>query len=230
MILTYPEIMQKCLVEGEVAAKQRQLTSYDATVCNIICDGLDWKRKKFLLKPRGLVWIKSSERFKLPNNITALATLKTTWTHKGILALNVGLVDPGWEGPLSTVIVNFSKVDFPLHLGEPFFRLMFIEHKPTNAQSINKSHKDYLLSTLDNSVKFSDTFLTMDTLSGEISQEIFKTPSWAPKLAFFALIFTILAIFAPLAVNVFQSTQRTEVMVEQLGKEVEALCADSSRC
>lgn len=230
MILTYDDIISRGLIDEEKPARQRKLTSYDATVGNIICDGLDWKRQSFLLKPRSVVWIKSAERFVLPNNITALATLKTTWTHRGILALNVGIVDPGWEGPLSTVIVNFSKVSFPIHVGDPFFRLAFFEHEKTSPKKVRKSHEEYLNDTLDNSVRFSETFLTMDTLSKEISEDIFKAPSWAPRIGFYSLLLALIAIFAPVAYQVFSSSQATSVKIEQLENAVSQLCSEAGSC
>ena len=37
-----------------------------------------------------MVWVLSKEEFALPKDVTGLATLRTTFTKQGILALNVG--------------------------------------------------------------------------------------------------------------------------------------------
>lgn len=82
-------------------------STYDATVGTIIKRGKD-QGSTYILEPRGVVWVVSQEEFHMPNNVTALATVRTMWAHKGVFALNVGVVDPGWNGPVATALVNFS--------------------------------------------------------------------------------------------------------------------------
>jgi deoxycytidine triphosphate deaminase len=50
------------------------------------------------LEPREMVWILSKEEFALPKDVTGFATLRTTFTKQGILALNVGIIDPFLTG------------------------------------------------------------------------------------------------------------------------------------
>ena len=68
-----------------------------------------------------MVWVLSKEEFNLPNTVTGIATLRTTYTKQGILALNVGIIDPNFEGPISTVLINFSDRPRRIKVGESFF-------------------------------------------------------------------------------------------------------------
>ena len=133
MVLTGDDIKELGIVSGSSAVGCRD-TTYDATVGVIISEGSVFDGNTFVLPPRGIVWVVSAETFAIPEDVTGLATLKTQWTHAGVLALNVGVVDPGWNGPLSTALVNFSNSNFSITKGSPFFRLIFYPHEATGAE------------------------------------------------------------------------------------------------
>gem|GEM_PF-3424748 len=65
----------------------------------------------------------------MPSNVSGLAYLRTTFTRKGLFALNTGVIDPHYKGPISTILLNFSKEKIEVHKGEKFFRIMFFEHQ-----------------------------------------------------------------------------------------------------
>ena len=62
------------------------------------------------MPPQGIVQVVSSERVKVPSTITGLATVKTSLCNEGLLALNIGIIDPGYEGAISSFLLNFSSV------------------------------------------------------------------------------------------------------------------------
>ncbi|MBY3030982.1 hypothetical protein HF265_18060 [Rhizobium leguminosarum] len=86
----------------------------------------------FVLKPGEIVQVVSKEIFKLPAYVTGHVTYKTTLTHKGIWALTVGIVDPGWTGPVTTTLLNFSRLDHVIHRGDEFLRVSLFEHAPVH--------------------------------------------------------------------------------------------------
>ena len=89
---------------------QVQGSSFDLTIGCIF----DHQGKKvvgpFTIKPGHMVQVVSSEELKLSDQVTGHVTYKTTLTRQGIWALTVGIVDPGWTGPVSTTLLNFSRV------------------------------------------------------------------------------------------------------------------------
>ncbi|MGO9672781.1 MAG: dCTP deaminase domain-containing protein [Methylocella sp.] len=150
-------IGQKILDMGLVVGGTRdnlKHSTFDLTVGHIIPigKGAVKARKKepprtYYLEPREMLWILSKEEFKMPPNVTGLATLRTTFTKKGILALNVGIIDPFFEGPISTALINFSDRPRRIDVGEKFFRVIFLEHADVTAhheQSENTDHDNYL--------------------------------------------------------------------------------------
>lgn len=225
MLLISDEIKTKAIVDGAVEAGKRG-TTYDATVGIIIKNGAE-QGEKYTLKPREIVWAVSAENFCLPLNVTGLATLRTTWTHEGILALNVGVVDPGWNGPLSAALVNFSSKEFTIEKGAGFLRMLFHEHKQSSSTPITVTPATYKDQTLSRSRLFSDSFLSMDQLVSEVSGQIYGAPRWINRLTFVGLLLAALSIFAPLAWSVWSDSSKTTADLQSrigvLEKELEEL-------
>lgn len=130
------------------------------------------------MMPRDVVWFVSKERFNIKTyNVTALVTLRSTFTKKGLLALDVGLVDPDYEGPIGSIVINFSKENIPLHQEDPFFRVIFLRHpdvedkykvigrKYSTLEYIQERHADL-------SRGFPATFLDKQDLTQTISDNL----------------------------------------------------------
>jgi deoxycytidine triphosphate deaminase len=229
MILTDEQITRLGMVHN---TRKRALkpTSYNATVGKILCEGREITADHFDLPPRGIVWVVSNEEFQLPQNVTGLATLKTTWTHDGILALNVGIVDPGWHGPLAAAIVNFSKNTFTVRDGGEFLRVVFHQHDMSEGRYTRVKMDDYLSKVRDKSAKTSGTFLDMTALSRELMDEVFTLPRWlaaATKygvaFAVIAVLVALLAIFVPIAWDISEDWFARENQIERLQRDVREL-------
>jgi deoxycytidine triphosphate deaminase len=160
MILTSDEIEKLKIVQNRIPEGARS-TTYDATVGEIIHEGVTYEGTSYVLPPRGMVWVVSRETFSLPPDITGLATLRTSWTHNGILALNVGIVDPGWSGQLAAALVNFSSTNFEVIRGKGFLRVLFIKHGATDAKKTEKTEGTYLDEIRDKSARIPSTFLNI---------------------------------------------------------------------
>jgi deoxycytidine triphosphate deaminase len=85
-------------------------TTYDLTIGDIFPVGKQgYKERKngevgrYAIAPREAVWILSKEEFRLPSTVTGVATLRTSFTKQGLVAFNVGIIDPHYNGPVSTV-------------------------------------------------------------------------------------------------------------------------------
>jgi deoxycytidine triphosphate deaminase len=226
VLLTKSVIKSSGIVQYPQSNGEREST-YDATVGTILEKGKD-AGIAYTLPPRGVVWVISQEEFHMPNNVTALATVRTTWAHNGVFALNVGVVDPGWHGPLATALVNFSTEDFEVRQGDAFMRLVFIQHEPTTPQSTGKDRSEYVKQIKLQSRSFSKTFLSMHTLVDDVAKEIFKLPRLAVGLA--VLVVTLASIFIPIAITVWTNGADMKAEVAKLQLRVEELeSADKRR-
>src|SRR5262245_58360535 len=109
---------------------QVQASSFDLTIGSIFNNEGKKVDGQYTIQPGCLVQVVSSEVFSLSDCLTGHVTYKTTMTKKGIWALTVGIVDPGWDGPLATTLLNFSRVDHTIAAGDAFLRVSLFEHDP----------------------------------------------------------------------------------------------------
>lgn len=134
MLLTDRQIKHRMIVRNADQANYSGATYY-LTISRIFPMGEEQdssrvvSKNEYILEPQHMVWVVSQEELTLPPNVTGSATLVTTLTKQGILAFNVGIIDPNWHGPIGTVLVNFSRSRKRLQAGDKFFRLIFFEHE-----------------------------------------------------------------------------------------------------
>ncbi len=150
-LITGTEILSRNLLY-EADESNLKNSTYDLTIGDIFALGpenVKERRRKgpeqrYFIKPQEMVFVLSKECFKLPEDVTGVATLRTTYTKRGLLALNVGIIDPKFSGPISTALLNFSNRDAEIHVGEKFFRVLFLQHDdvsefpPPQNERINK--------------------------------------------------------------------------------------------
>lgn len=224
MLITKSDIAAKSIVIGAAKAGARD-TTYDATVGCIILDGAEIRNGRYVLPPRGIVWVISQETFNMPGNVTGLATLRTTWTHRGVLALNVGVIDPGWNGPLATVLVNFGNSDFPVEVGSQFLRVIFFEHDVVASAKNIQTSSEYKNTIMLMSKNYSESFLNMKSLISDIKDEIFKLPIIAYWFAFGALIVGLFSLLLPIGYTVLTDRIKETTKIESLQRQIDELRA-----
>jgi deoxycytidine triphosphate deaminase len=147
------QILDLGLVTGG-SEKNLKNSTYDLTVGEIVPIGkaaINKRQKRptdsYFLEPREMVWVLSKEDFNVPETVTGLATLRTTFTKQGILALNVGIIDPFFQGPISTALINFSDRPRRISIGDKFFRVAFFEHNDVtdyHTETENVSRDEYI--------------------------------------------------------------------------------------
>ena len=185
------DILTRKLVTGGTVENLKNST-YDLTVGEIIPIGKDAYRTRanararreeprttHFLEPREMVWVLSKEEFALPKDVTGLATLRTTFTKQGILALNVGIIDPFFRGPISTALINFSDRPRPIHVGDKFFRVVFLEHTDVTAHQPPDESLEHVQYIRDlEAVSYSDfapSFLNIPTFDDKYYEKKFWT-------------------------------------------------------
>jgi deoxycytidine triphosphate deaminase len=226
-LLTKSEIKAAGIVQHPHINGERAST-YDATVGAIVKRGKDMGTS-YVLQPRGVVWVVSQEEFKMPDTITALATVRTTWAHNGVFALNVGVVDPGWNGPIATALVNFSTEPFTVNKDDPFLRLVFLDHGGTQAPTITRLRDDYVRHAELKSYAFADSFLSIDEVANEVTKKIFTGSNIGIWLTALGVLLALISIFAPIAFTVYGSASDTKGEIARLQQRVDELEGDSKK-
>ena len=180
---------------------QVQGSSFDLTIGCIF----DHQGRKvegpFIIKPGHMVQVVSSEELILSDRITGHVTYKTTMTRQGIWALTVGIVDPGWNGPIATTLLNFSKVDHCIAEGDAFLRVSLFEHDPVPPDKLRRAPAlDVYLKDIQKiaACRFPITFLDTTQIAEAAGKSVLgrirnEALAWVVGIA---IVFTALQIVA----------------------------------
>ena len=93
---------------------------------------IDWTTTEssdvfYRVQPRSLIWVRIRETVKLPPKVCAFWWQTNTLSRKGLMLVNMSMVDPGYEGPLACLFVNFGREPIDLDPGMGVARLVFHE-------------------------------------------------------------------------------------------------------
>jgi len=178
MNLGNKEDFEKCIDPFNI--DNFRVGSYDLTIDKII-DNSGKHLTSLNLKPQGVAFVIFKERLVLPKNIIGFAHVKTSYTQNAILSTNIGIVDPSYNGSVSTLLINFGKNSYYLSKGDKALRLTLNKIDETeNLASIvqNKEIQNekfqYLLQRKENINKLDDKFLSLSLLKSEIEKEVKK--------------------------------------------------------
>lgn len=165
-------------------------SSVDLTIREILFkdeNGVVKSRDWAALKPQDSVLIISEEILHVPEGYIAYVFLKNRLSQKGFLALNTGIIDSNYNGPISTLLINFSGEEENLPMSNDlvdkvFFRIVFHEiEKPVNPQPPSTAPKVYKVKEKYDSYrsyrflelsKFPKTFLEPKVLKEQINREL----------------------------------------------------------
>jgi deoxycytidine triphosphate deaminase len=117
------------IINGEDLGSYRA-ASYDLRIGRVIAiqsenSKLIEQNEFFLLPAQGMAEVVSLETVRVPDDVAGYASVMTRSARQGLLPLNTGIVDPGYEGRLSATVVNFGRTELNLKRGAPFLRLTF---------------------------------------------------------------------------------------------------------
>ncbi len=93
------------------------------------------------IRPSSIVTMLTLESVQLPNNICATVFPMNRFSSKGLLILNPGHIDPGFNGPISICAINLSNETIRLKLRDDIFTIIF--------ESLNGETDPYANNTYD---------------------------------------------------------------------------------
>jgi deoxycytidine triphosphate deaminase len=77
------------------------------------------------VQPGQMIFVITREEVNLPLEICGTVYSRNNIALEGILALNAGHVDPGYQGPIVIRLINLKATPWTLHLGNPIFTITF---------------------------------------------------------------------------------------------------------
>lgn len=153
----------------------------------------------FSLEPSEIILFESIEKINLPYNITASYSALYSVASEGILLINSSMIEPGYSGLLSGVLLNFSSKKFVITREREIAKLNFYQtDEPDNTNCITETinDNDYLLGLANKSVNYHKTFLNISGIEKEIESSILKKVK--RSIAIGGITISILIVFATL--------------------------------
>ena len=186
MLMSGNDIQTAGLIQN-AAAGMYKAASYNIRVGRIILPGGKATRAH-KIPPLGMVKAVSLEKLNLSKDILGYATVKTGLSSDGILAINIGLVDPEYRGLVSSILINFSKNDYHLQRGDEFLRLSFHKYTAPTGAVPTPSHmttdENYVTEAKRSFVdRFSATFLNIEENTRQFLRKELSTSAlkWLPS-------------------------------------------------
>ena len=77
------------------------------------------------VQPGQMIFVVTYEDVIMPFDLCGTVYSRNRLALQGILALNAGHVDPGYQGPITIRLINLRAIPWTLTLGEPIFTIIF---------------------------------------------------------------------------------------------------------
>jgi hypothetical protein len=81
-----------------------------------------------------MVWIRTRDRVVIPSSIVGFWWQTNTLSRKGLMLVNMSMVEPGYEGDLACLFVNFGKGNVLIQSETIIAKMVFIKIDGTVAQ------------------------------------------------------------------------------------------------
>jgi deoxycytidine triphosphate deaminase len=210
-MLNWHEIRQRKIIKNPVESSFRA-ASYDLTVGLIVSPDRNEpiNTGSFIVPPQGMIEVISAERVSLPRNIAANTTLKNGLSSQGILSLSVGIIDPLYDGLISSTLVNFNKTPVPIRIGDAFMRVTFMEYVPDRALKppAPVADAEYVQQRIRKvATQFPRTFLDLENSVPPLTEPVVRTLQrrWRNALYWYipivALVLALLFGFLPFVID-----------------------------
>jgi deoxycytidine triphosphate deaminase len=173
MILGEDTILRREIIQRSKPGNFRS-GSYDLVVRDIVSP--DGKVvSEFILPPQGVVKVISEEIIKVPDDVIGYVLVKTSLCNEGVLALNIGIVDPEFFGPLQSTLINFGKSNFLIEAGDVFSRISFHALEDGNgAKPVELTYDKVKKNVRDDALKYlGTTFLDIEKTSEKAAEKAF---------------------------------------------------------
>ena len=205
MLLSKSGIGSFGIISGAIASSERE-ASYELRIEKLV-DSEGKLVDEFLLRPQGIVKVVSMEVITIPLDVMGFVFVKTKLCNEGVLALNIGIVDPGFSGPLQSALINFGKGAVRLRKGDVYSRIVFhtIDSGGSALAGPALSHSEVFRNVVDQvDAALGDSFLNIsETVDKASSEMLVKAKNSAVFWISTGAVFVTLLTFALNFMNIW---------------------------
>lgn len=123
---------------------------------------------RYELKPNELVIFQTREKISMPLNLSASYAALDSIAKQGVLLINASMVEPGYEGYLSGVLLNFSSRSFFISPNMEIVKISFSEVTGGVRDKLHERIDDYTEQLQIKAQNYTQTFLDIDRIEKEV--------------------------------------------------------------
>ncbi|WP_445722250.1 dCTP deaminase domain-containing protein [Flavobacterium sp.] len=225
---------EKHLLGDDYLEENFEPASYDLRIGTIYKDGKiiskDHPKSKFYftkIKPSEIVTFHTLEKVKIPHDCCGTVFALNSYSSSGLLILNPGHIDPGFEGYISVCAINLSEQEFDVELGNKIFTLIINkldnivpeDKRYINNTSLNRKEfekKQYK----DRFQKLSSSFFDL-ILSHDKSNKLLKNLKIYERIKGYIIhILNILAISATILCGIYLIFPNSIIFNKETNNEI----------
>jgi deoxycytidine triphosphate deaminase/ElaB/YqjD/DUF883 family membrane-anchored ribosome-binding protein len=129
----------------------------------------------YVVKPGWLVSLRTRELVTMPNDLCGLWYQTDSLSRRGLLLVNMSIVPPGYQGPLTCTFVNFGKEDVSIKPSTNVSKLLFLPLDAATSRSTRRiEEQDYDGYLADMARQSPVSFLRISDRAKELDEKIDK--------------------------------------------------------
>lgn len=124
----------------------------------------DRRRHTMILGSNEIALIVTKETINMPDHLMATYSPLNSLARQGLMLLNASVIEPGYRGPLSCILVNMSSQSVCLTIGQRITKAVFykLSAAPTAPKRLNIDREEYLQSMARSAVRYHRSFLNIE--------------------------------------------------------------------
>nr|WP_256731358.1 hypothetical protein [Sphingomonas sp. dw_22] len=83
--------------------------------------------KHVVVDPGKMIWIRTREHVKIPTNMVGFWWQTNSLSRRGLMLVNMSMVEPGYEGDLACLFVNFGNQHIPINGDTNIAKMVFVD-------------------------------------------------------------------------------------------------------
>jgi deoxycytidine triphosphate deaminase len=151
--------------------------------------------------PSEVLVVRTRERVKMPRDLCATYAPLYRLSRQGVMLLNASLVEPGYDGPLSCFLVNFSSQEIAIAPDDAIAKITFLTLTQAPAALVSESLADtaYENGLAMSATKFHRSFMDVAGIANHAAEQATKKAKGAVVWGGVFIAFLLLwAQFEPL--------------------------------
>lgn len=128
---------------------------------------------ELVIDPGKMVWIRTKEQVNLPNDIVGFWWQTNTLSRKGLMLVNMSMVEPGYCGDLACLFVNFGNQKISISKDTHIAKMVFMDIKESvdspYLKSNTRTNYDNVLKEM--SINQPSSFLQIGDMSRDLDDQ-----------------------------------------------------------